>query len=122
MARGSIKQRSPGSWSIVVELLRDPVTGKRKQKRETIRGTKREAGKRLAELLYQLNTGAYVDPSNHLLAAYVEGWLRDYVWPNLAPMTAQVYEHMARKAPATGLGALRVEPVAPRIHTALLGR
>ena len=113
MARGSIKQRSPGTWSIVVELPRDSVTGKRKQKRETIRGTKREAGKRLAELLYQLNTGAYVDPSNQLLAAYVEGWLRDYVWPNLAPMTAQVYEHMARKHLLPALGHYAMSQLRP---------
>ena len=113
MARGSIKQRSPGTWSIVVELPRDPVTGKRKQKRETIRGTKREAGKRLAELLYQLNTGAYVDPSNQLLAAYVEGWLRDYVWPNLAPMTAQVYEHMVRKHLLPALGHHEISQLRP---------
>ena len=113
MARGSIKQRSPGSWSIVVELHRDPVTGKRKQKRETIRGTKREAGKRLAELLYQLNTGAYVDPSNQLLAAYVEGWLKDYVWPNLAPITAQIYEHMARKHLLPALGQYAISQLRP---------
>ena len=113
MARGSIRQRSPGSWSIVVELPRDPVTGKRKQKRETMRGTKREAGKRLAELLYQLNTGAYVHPSNQLLAAYVEGWLKDYVWPNLAPMTAQIYEHMARKHLLPGLGQQTISQLRP---------
>jgi hypothetical protein len=33
MARGSIEQRSPGTWSIRIELLTDPVTGKRRQKR-----------------------------------------------------------------------------------------
>ena len=29
--RGHIKQRSKGSWSIVVELDRDPATGKRQR-------------------------------------------------------------------------------------------
>ena len=43
--RGHIKQRSKGSWSIVLDLGRDPSTGKRKQQWVTVRGTKKEAEK-----------------------------------------------------------------------------
>jgi integrase len=32
MARGHLTKRSEDSWSIVVELERDPTTGKRRQK------------------------------------------------------------------------------------------
>ena len=41
--RGHIKQRSKGSWSIVLDLGRDPSTGKRKQQWVTVRCTKKEA-------------------------------------------------------------------------------
>jgi integrase len=43
MARGHITKRSEGSWSLVVELERDPATGKRRQKWETFRGKKTDA-------------------------------------------------------------------------------
>jgi hypothetical protein len=32
MARGHIRKRSEDSWTLVVELERDPATGKRRQK------------------------------------------------------------------------------------------
>ena len=41
--RGHIKQRAKGSWSIVLELGRDPATNKRRQQWTTFRGTKRDA-------------------------------------------------------------------------------
>ena len=52
--RGHLKQRSKGSWSIVLDMGRDPATGKRRQQWQTVRGTKKEAEKKLAELQHQL--------------------------------------------------------------------
>jgi integrase len=86
--RGTIKQRSKGSWTIILDVGRDPATGKRKQKWETIKGTKREAEKRLAELQHQLNTGEYVKGTKDTVDSFLERWLRDYAWPNLSPETA----------------------------------
>ena len=47
--RGHLKQRSKGSWAIWLELDRDPVTGKRRQKTLTVKGTKKMAEAKLAE-------------------------------------------------------------------------
>lgn len=41
--KGSIYKRSLGSWTIVYDLPVDSVTGKRRQKSQTIKGTKRHA-------------------------------------------------------------------------------
>ena len=60
--RGHIKQRAKGSWSIVLELGRDPATGKRRQQWTTFRGTKRDAKRKLAELQHQMDTGSYLKP------------------------------------------------------------
>ena len=60
--RGHIKQRSKGSWTIILNLGRDPATGKRKQQWVTIRGTKKEAETKLSELQHQLDTGGYIKP------------------------------------------------------------
>ena len=46
--RGSIRQRTPGSWELTVELGYD-ASGTRRHKFETVRGTK--AQRRLRELL-----------------------------------------------------------------------
>ena len=47
--RGHITKRSKDSWAIVLDAGRDPASGKRRQQWHTVKGTKREAEKRLAD-------------------------------------------------------------------------
>lgn len=54
-----IIQRADGSWSFVVELPRDPDTGKRRQKWETVRGTRKDAERRRREVLSQIDHGLF---------------------------------------------------------------
>ncbi len=110
---GSTKQRSPGTWSIRVELPTDPTTGRRTQKQTTIRGTKREAEKRRTELQREIDTGGFVNPSKRTLGQYLGQWVTDYAWPNLAPKTAQNYEHMVKKHLVPGLGAVPLSQLRP---------
>jgi integrase len=79
----------------------------------TFRGTKREAEKRLTELLREIDGGGFINPSKVTLADYLNSWLRYYAWPNLAPKTAQNYEHMARKHLIPGLGAIHLSQIRP---------
>ena len=53
--RGHIVKRYKNSYTIVFNLGVDPSTGKRKQQWVTVKGTKKEAEKKLAELLHQLD-------------------------------------------------------------------
>ncbi|MGH8064525.1 MAG: hypothetical protein ACRERE_04665 [Candidatus Entotheonellia bacterium] len=57
--RGSIRKRYKDSWNIILDVgyQRDPAAGKQKrvQKGFTVQGTKRDAEKKLAELLHDLN-------------------------------------------------------------------
>ena len=50
MARGYIRKRGDRSWQLVYDVPRG-ADGKRRQKYETVRGTKRQAEARLAEVL-----------------------------------------------------------------------
>ena len=95
--RGHITKRGKDSYTIVLDLGRDPETGKRKQQWVSIKGTKKDAEKRLSELLHQLDTGTFMRPTKTTLAEYLERWLKDYVWPNLAPRTAEGYETIIRQ-------------------------
>ncbi len=94
--RGSIIKRYKGSYTIVLNLGIDPQ-GRRKQQWLSVKGTKKEAEKRLSELLHQLDTGTFMKPGKTTLAEYLERWLKDYAWPNLAPRTAEGYEHIIRR-------------------------
>ena len=81
MPRGHIRQRSTkykDSWTVYLYLGIDPDSGRKRYKTEVVRGTKREAQKRLTELLGQLDTGTYVEPSKET----VEGFLHQWLSPN----------------------------------------
>jgi integrase len=95
--RGSIIKRGKSSYIVVLNLGNDPTTGKRKQQWVSVKGTKKEAEKRLSELLHQLDTGTFMRPGKTTLAEYLERWLADYAKPNLAPRTAEGYETIIRQ-------------------------
>ncbi len=46
--RGHIVQRAKDSYSIKIELDKDAVTGKRRQQWVTVRGSKKDAEKKLS--------------------------------------------------------------------------
>lgn len=50
--RGHIVKRHKNSYTIVLNLGTDPTAGKKKQQWVSVKGTKKEAEKRLAELLH----------------------------------------------------------------------
>ncbi len=54
---GSLRKRSKGSWEIYLDAGSDPGTGRRLRHYETIKGTKREAKQRLAELEVSIEKG-----------------------------------------------------------------
>ena len=95
--RGHIQKRFRSSYTIILELPRDPATGKRRQQCISVKGTKKKAEKRLVELLLQVDTGEYVKPGKLTVADFLERWLRDYVWPLLSPKTAEGYQDVVRK-------------------------
>lgn len=75
MARGNPEHRSKGSWRIRVALERDPSTGKRRTKRETFVGNKRDAEKRLAAMLVEAESGTLGSAGRLTIALFIERWL-----------------------------------------------
>jgi len=113
--RGHITKRCKNSYTIVLSLGNDPATGKRKQQWLSIKGTKKDAEKRLSELLSQLDTGGFVRPSKLTLGEFLEQWLRDYVWPNLAPTTSEIYEFIINHHLVPALGNLPLTQLKPEV-------
>lgn len=95
--RGYIRQRGKGdSYLITIEVDKDAVNGRRRQQYVTVRGSKKAAENKLTEILRQLDTGSYIQPSKTTLADYLTRWLADYVKPNLSPRGFERYESIVR--------------------------
>ncbi len=76
---GRIVKRSKSSWTVIVDLAPDPVTGRRRQLSRAVSGPKRNAEEKLVELLGERNAGIE-HPRNRLtVAEYLDRWLADYV-------------------------------------------
>lgn len=107
MSRGHLTSRSPGSWTIVIDLGRDSV-GKRRQRSEAVKGPKRLAEKRLAELLHQVNNGVPLDTGKETTGAFLQRWLRDQVAHTTRPKTIKFYESATRLHITPVIGSIPV--------------
>jgi integrase len=72
--RGHIRKRSKDSWEITIDLPRG-LDGKRRQKTQTIKGTKKDAEKEMTNLLNRLDKGSYVKAHKKTVTEYLNEWL-----------------------------------------------
>ena len=112
--KGSIRQRSKGSWEICLDISRNPTTGKRLRHFESVKGTKTEAQRRLHELLHSLAQGAYIKPTRLTVAQFLEEWLQDYVRTNTGPRTCERYEEIVRVHLIPALGPIPLLALQPQ--------
>ena len=111
--RGHIKQRSKGSWSIVLDLGRDPSTGKRRQQWVTVRGSKKAAEKKLTELQGQVDSGAFIKPTKLTVGDFLRQWLQDYVSVGVRAATAEGYRIIVECHLIPNLGAVVLSELKP---------
>lgn len=111
--RGHIVKRGKNSYSLAISLGRDANTGKYKYQWITVRGTKKDAERRLAEVLHQLDNGTFIKPGKTTLAEYLERWLRDYAKPNLSPRGFERYESIVRVHLVPNLGTIPLTQLRP---------
>jgi integrase len=109
--KGSIRQRSPGHYAIILDLI-DVDTGKRRRKWHSFKGTKRQAQIECARLIAAKQTGTYLEPSKTTIRAYLEKWL-EHIKPNVAPRTYERYEILALKNIAPLLGNVILSKLQP---------
>src|SRR6266545_528524 len=72
--RGSMRQRSPGSWELRVFAGRDPGTGRRRYRTATIRANRAEAERHLAALVASVLSQREVGASSPV-SDLLEAWL-----------------------------------------------
>lgn len=109
--RGSIRERSPGHWAIIIEQ-RDPATGKRKRKWHSFKGTKRQTQIECARLVSAVNSGSYLEPSKTTVAAFLDRWI-DHTKAHLSPRSHERYSELARKNIVPLLGSVVLNKLRP---------
>jgi integrase len=102
--KGSIRERSPGKWAIILDE-HDPETGKRKRRWHSFRGGKRQAEEECARLV----TGGSVatDITRETVREYLERWL-DHMKGQVSPRSHERYSELARKSLVPLLGNVKL--------------
>ncbi len=93
--KGHIRERSPGKWAIVLDLI-DSETGARRRKWHSFSGTKRQAQEECARLITALKHGGYAEPSKTTLAQFLDRWI-EHEASSVSPKTLERYAELARK-------------------------
>ncbi|MCE3248242.1 MAG: integrase, partial [Geminicoccaceae bacterium] len=108
---GHIRQRG-SSWELRLDLPRDPVTGARRTRTETVRGSKRDAQRRLRELLSAVDQGVVADAGKMTVGQWLARWLSEAVH-GVSPKTHERYAEIVRKHLVPALGAIPLAKLAP---------
>lgn len=118
MPRGKIIKRAD-AYRIAVELPPDPITGRRRQHCETLRGSKKDAEKRLTELLALVDQQKLGADPKMTLADSLERWLTDYATTK-APKTYERHKQIAKHQVIPHLGRVRPDKLTPAHFVRLL--
>ena len=112
MSAGNITRRGKSSWRLKFEAgERDPVTGNRKTRFVTVRGTKKDAQRELVRLLADVENGTSVDPSSVTIAEHLRGWL--HADSDLSPKTKERYRQFVERQIVPHLGAVPLQKLRP---------
>lgn len=109
--RGSIKKEGNG-YRVVYDLPRDPITGRRRQKKKRFK-TKKEAEKYLNEQLNAINKGSYFEPKNMIFGEYLDFWLENYAIPNTSARTVEGYSYIINQHVKPALGSIKISDLQP---------
>jgi integrase len=107
--RGSVVKRGNG-YSIVVELDRDPITGKRRQKWHSGYRTKRDAERALSEIIASVHSGSYTEPTKQKLREFATEWLAA-IEPTIRPATHYSYSRNLRLHVIPRLGSVQLRRI-----------
>jgi integrase len=118
--RGSIRERSPGRFAIILEQ-HDATTGARKRKWHSFAGTKRQAQIECARLISEMKSGAYLEPAKLSVGQFLERWL-EHQKPLLSPRSAERYADLVRKNIVPLLGAVLLTQLQPMQISAAFSR
>ena len=110
--KGHVRKRG-NKWCFVVDLGKDPGTGKRRQKWYSGFSTKREAEKALSEMLAKLHRGDYVEPSRMSFGELIRTWLENRIKHNVSQKTYDTYKYLCETHIAPTIGIINLDKLSP---------
>src|SRR3954452_150355 len=105
--RGSVRELGGGRWELRVPLAPDPVTGRRRQRSVSFRGSKRDASRELARLVAAADSGRGAGTRTTLAELLDKGG--EHKRAHLSPTTAREYERLVEKRLKPDLGRKRLD-------------
>jgi integrase len=79
-----------------------------------VKGTKKDAEKHLAELLYEIDSGGYTKPTHLTVGEYLKQWIDDYAVLHSRPSTVRSYRIMIRRHLSPALGGIKMIDLRPQ--------
>ncbi len=102
-----------GSWVFVVDVGRDPATGKRRQLKRSAFRTQAEASAALAAVMADVDAGRYRDDGRRTVEAFLREWIEVKVRNGLRPTTERAYRQHIDAYLIPHLGHLRLRDLRP---------
>lgn len=109
--RGHIRKRG-SKYSIIIDIGKDPKTGKRQQKWFSGYKTKKEAQADLARIINELEQNTFIIPSDETLKGYLDYWIEQREH-NLSPTTIYGYKSMINNHIIPSLGNIKLNELKP---------
>ncbi len=123
--RGSIQQRSKGSWRLRFDGPPN-ANGVRKQVSKTVRGTRKHAERVLRERLATIENGGYVAKDKETVSQFLDRWMHTYVGTNCTLRTAQGYRAYITRYIDPTIGNVPLQSLTARhiqgVYADMLGR
>ena len=108
--QGSLADRGDDTWRLRVFAGRDPVTSKQRFVTETFHGTKRQAQRRLARLVTDVDEGNR-QGTNATFGTLLDKWLEHLEQRDRAASTLREYHRLIEKELRPQLGHLPLRKV-----------
>lgn len=111
---GTIYKRSDGLWVAQVTVGYDPQTGK--PKRKSFYGkTRQEVIGKLTEIIQELRTGTFIEPSKATFGEWLDKWLEEYKKGQLKPTTYESYKAIVDIHIKPALGGIPLAKLQPHM-------
>jgi len=112
--KGHIRRRGENSFELKYEVGIDPRTGKRITKYTSVKGTKKDAQIKLAELIASVAAGSHIDSSKVTVAEFVRSRIDQWeASGDITALSAQRYRELNENQIVPHIGAMVLQNVRP---------
>jgi integrase len=110
---GHTRRRGKNSFELKFDIGPDPLTGLRRTRTQSFKGSKKDAQLKLAALITENARGGYVDTSKTTVSEFIERWLKDWAVHNTSPKTFERYAELLRNHVGNNIGNTHLQKLRP---------